>query len=121
MTAMVRAAHELGQKVTAHAQSSEAIISAVEAGVDSIEHAIFIDDAAISAMKEHGTFLVPTVHLGYWIKNGDPDDLPFPQAVMFIADKVIASQRENIGRAVASGVKVVLGTDFGRQLGYAAA
>jgi imidazolonepropionase-like amidohydrolase len=64
--AIVAEAHELGLRVAAHAQGPRAIRTAVEAGVDSIEHGGLIDEAAAKAMKEHGTVLVPTLHRMTW-------------------------------------------------------
>jgi imidazolonepropionase-like amidohydrolase len=40
---------------------------AVLAGVDSIEHGSYIDDEGIKLMKEHKTWLVPTLYLGDWL------------------------------------------------------
>ena len=53
--------HEV--KVGAHAHGTEGIISAVNAGVASIEHGSILDDKAIALMKEKGTYLVPTTAL----------------------------------------------------------
>ena len=61
MKAIVADAHRLGRKVAAHAHGAEGIRWAAEAGVDSVEHGSYIDDAGIAAMKEHGTYLVPTL------------------------------------------------------------
>jgi len=60
MQALITEAHRLGRKVATHAHSTVAIKDAVRAGVDSIEHGIFLDDEGIQLMKEHNTFLVPT-------------------------------------------------------------
>ncbi len=76
MKALVADAHRLGRKVAAHAHGAEGIRWAAEAGVDSIEHGSYIDDAGIAAMKEHGTYLVPTLYLGDWmIDNAGTDSL----------------------------------------------
>jgi imidazolonepropionase-like amidohydrolase len=41
---------------------------ASQAGVDSIEHGSYIDDAVIAEMKKNGTYLVPTsiLPIGFW-------------------------------------------------------
>jgi imidazolonepropionase-like amidohydrolase len=61
MQAIVADAHRLGRKVAAHAHGAQGILWATEAGVDSIEHGSYIDDAAIAEMKKRGTYLVPTL------------------------------------------------------------
>src|SRR5206468_6455070 len=60
MKAIVADAHRLGRKVAAHAHGAQGILWASQAGVDSIEHSAYIDDAAIDEMKKNGTYLVPT-------------------------------------------------------------
>ncbi len=61
-------------------------------------------------MKEHGTFLVPTLYLGDWmIDNAGLTHLPAP--LMAKAQEVIPAARKNIAHAFASGVKVAFGTD----------
>ena len=66
MRAIVATAHGLGRKVAAHAHGALGIRNAVLAGVDSIEHGTYIDDECIRLMKEHGTYLVPTLYLLDW-------------------------------------------------------
>lgn len=110
MKALVADAHRLGRKVAAHAHGAEGIRWAAEAGVDSIEHGSYIDDPGITAMKEHGTYLVPTLYLGDWIiDNAGMTRLPLP--LLAKAREVIPAARKNIAHAFASGVKVAFGTD----------
>jgi imidazolonepropionase-like amidohydrolase len=110
MKAIVADAHRLGRKVAAHAHGAEGIRWAAEAGVDSIEHGSYIDDAGIAVMKEHGTYLVPTLYLGDWlIDNAALTRLPPP--LLAKGREVIPAARKNIARAFASGVKVAFGTD----------
>jgi imidazolonepropionase-like amidohydrolase len=107
MQAIVADAHRLGRKVAAHAHGAQGILWATEAGVDSIEHGSYIDDAAIAEMKKRGTYLVPTVYLEDWqIEHGH---LP-----AFYHQKMVdvsAVAKKNIKHAMQSGVKVALGTD----------
>ena len=107
MQAIVADAHRLGRKVAAHAHGEQGILWATEAGVDSIEHGSYITDEGIAAMKQHGTYLVPTLYLEDWmIQNGH---LPaFYQQKML---DVSAVAKANIRRAVQAGVKIAMGTD----------
>jgi imidazolonepropionase-like amidohydrolase len=107
MQAIVADAHRLGRKVAAHAHGAQGILWATEAGVDSIEHGSYIDDAGIAAMKKHGTYLVPTLYLEDWMleKGNLP---PFYHQKMI---DVSAVAKGNIKHAMQSGVKIALGTD----------
>jgi imidazolonepropionase-like amidohydrolase len=107
MQAIVADAHRLGRKVAAHAHGAQGILWATEAGVDSIEHGSYIDDAGIAEMKKRGTYLVPTLYLEDWmLENGHLP--PFYHQKML---DVSAVAKGNIKRAMQAGVKIALGTD----------
>jgi imidazolonepropionase-like amidohydrolase len=107
MQAIVADAHRLGRKVAAHAHGAQGILWATEAGVDSIEHGSYIDDAAIAEMKKRGTYLVPTVYLEDWIvENGHLPALYHQKMV-----DVSAVAKQNIKHAMQAGVKIAMGTD----------
>lgn len=107
MQAIVADAHRLGRKVAAHAHGSQGILWATEAGVDSIEHGSYIDDAAIAEMKKKGTYLVPTLYLEDWMMESGKLP-PFYQQKM---KDVSAVAKNNIGKAMRAGVKIAMGTD----------
>src|SRR5580700_10231317 len=110
MKAIVADAHRLGRKVAAHAHGAQGILWASEAGVDSIEHGSYIDDAGIAEMKKNGTYLVPTLYLGDWfMENAERNHVP--DFLLGKAKAVMPAARKNIAHAFASGVKVAFGTD----------
>jgi len=110
MKAIVEEAHRLGRKVAAHAHGAQAIRWASDAGVDSIEHGSYIDDAAIAAMKKNGTYLVPTLYLSDWFLE-NAEKIGTPADLIAKAKNVMPAARKNIARAFAAGVKVGFGTD----------
>ena len=110
MKAIVADAHRLGRKVAAHAHRAQGILWASEAGVDSIEHGSYIDDAGIAEMKKNGTYLVPTLYLADWfLENAERNHVP--DYLLTKAKAVMPAARQNLARAFASGVKVAFGTD----------
>ena len=112
MEALIAEAHRLGRKVATHAHSALAIKDAVRAGVDSIEHGIFLDDEGIQLMKEHKTFLVPTSYPLFWFEEHAPQ-MHFPHWVTEKAAIIIPAAKQNMTKAFHSGVRVALGTDAG--------
>ena len=54
-------AHSLGLKVMAHAHGARGIEASAAAGIDTIDHGTFADEAALKVMKAKGTVLVPTL------------------------------------------------------------
>ncbi|HKX98986.1 MAG TPA: amidohydrolase family protein [Steroidobacteraceae bacterium] len=61
MRAAVTEASKKGLYVAAHAHARDGIANAVRAGVRSIEHGTWVDDATLAEMKRRGTFFVPTL------------------------------------------------------------
>jgi len=58
---LIRIAHEEGFAVMAHANGPRTVEAAAEAGLDSVEHGAYLDEAALSAMVRNGTVWCPTV------------------------------------------------------------
>ncbi len=110
LKAIVADAHRLGRKVAAHAHGAQGILWASEAGVDSIEHGSYIDDAGIAEMKKNGTYLVPTLYLADWFLE-NAERLHVPPELIAKGREVMPAARKNIAHAFASGVKVAFGTD----------
>jgi len=64
LRAIVRVAHARGKRVTAHAHGAEGIKNAINAGVDSIEHASLADEEALQLAKTRGTWLAMDIYNG---------------------------------------------------------
>jgi imidazolonepropionase-like amidohydrolase len=110
MKAIVADAHRLGRKVAAHAHGAEGVRWASEAGVDSIEHGHYMDDAAIATMKKNGTYLVPTLFLTEYMQEHLKDS-GVPEYSKQKMREVAAAAPVNVKKAFAAGVKVAFGTD----------
>lgn len=110
MRALVADAHRLGRRVAAHAHGGEGIRWAVDAGVDSIEHGSYIDDAGIAAMKTKGTYLVPTLYLADWFL-ANAERLRVPPFILEKARRIMPDMEKFIARAMKAGVKIAYGTD----------
>lgn len=106
LDALVSEAHALRRKTAAHAHGAEGAKRAIRAGIDSIEHGTFVDDEALRMMREHGTYLVPTLS----VRSGLAES-KFPPLVRQKADIAVKQQDAMVRRALAMGVKIALGTD----------
>ena len=96
--------------MAAHAHGTAGIKAAVLAGIDSIEHGSILDDEAIKMMKEHGTYLVPTLMAGESVytsaKNGRLPDYSIAKGLA-----VWPLMQQSFRKAHAAGVKIAFGTD----------
>lgn len=112
MKAIADTAHTLGLKVMAHAHGARGIQQAAEAGIDSIEHGTYLDEAAAKAMKANGTVLVPTLMALEGVSEGLGKGVYTP----VVEDKIRSVQplmASLVSRARQYGVTVAFGTDAG--------
>lgn len=108
----IETAHNWGRKVGVHTHGNTAIRRCVEAGVDSIEHGVFMTEDIMDMMVERGTFLVPTlcapyyaVHEGIKREPNNPDHKK--------SRDVLQRHRDVLKRCSEKGVKIAMGTDAG--------
>ena len=112
LTALVDEAHSHGLKVASHAHGSEGIVNALKAGVDTIEHASFIDDEGVRLARENGAFLSMDIYVTEFILGEGEAAGILPESLEK-ERRVGQTQRENFRKAHQAGVKMVFGTDAG--------
>ena len=113
LRAAVGQAHDLGLSTAAHAEGPEAISAAIRAGVDTVQHASFIDDPTIELLSAHpDARLVFTlgvyddiIHIGPSI--GYPSE--GSQRVRDVWERMVAAVR----LAYERGVPFAVGSDAG--------
>ena len=105
-------AHQAGRKIAAHAHGTLSIHWAIEAGIDSIEHASLADDEDIRLAKQHGTFFVMDIYDDDYILKEAPK-FGLPQEQIDKERKIGQLQRDTFRRAWKAGVKMAFGTDAG--------
>ncbi len=113
LAAVVRTARDYGMDVAAHAHGTEGMLRAVRAGVVSIEHGTYMSDEVITAMKEKGTYYVPTISAGKFVAEKSKIDGYFPAVVRPKAAAIGPQIQDTFGRAWRAGVKIAFGTDQG--------
>src|SRR5262249_31644345 len=106
-----------GRRPAAHAQGSSGIADAVEGGITTIEHGIFLTDEIIAAMKRKGTFLVPTLAAPAAISTGGLA-AGIPEYMVRKSDSVVSSHVASFKRAHEAGVHIAAGADSGTPLNY---
>ena len=112
MQAIVDEAHSHGMKVAAHAHGLEGIKTAIIAGVDSIEHASYIDDETIELAKQNGTYLSMDIYVSDFILGEGKDQGILKESLE--KERVVGKiQRQNFKRAVNANAKITFGTDAG--------
>ncbi|MHB8700035.1 MAG: metal-dependent hydrolase family protein [Nitrososphaerales archaeon] len=110
MEAVVSVAHSKGTYVGAHAGSSNPIMTAVNAGVHSIEHAYILNKEVAIAMKEKNCTLVPTLSVTrspVWMKEHNFEAWTIEKAL-----SAGETHLRSIRTAIDQGVIIANGTDL---------
>jgi imidazolonepropionase-like amidohydrolase len=111
MCAAAEEAHKVGRKMAAHAHGSAGILTAVQAGADTIEHGSLLCESpvAIRLMAERGVFLVPTLATSAMTTHGA--EIP---AFMAENDRRLGdAPQRSVRAALEAGIPIAMGTDAG--------
>jgi imidazolonepropionase-like amidohydrolase len=106
LRAIVDEAHREGRRVAAHASGRSSVHLAVDAGVDSIEHGMYIAPEDMDAMAAKGIWYVPSLYLMTKAVFGSAEEAARNQAGI---DVIV----ETFRRAERAHVKIAYGTDIG--------
>lgn len=111
--AVIETAHTVGIPVAAHCQGGPGIVDTIRAGVDSLEHGIWLTDEAVDLMLERDTAYVPTLSAIYLIAQGVPvAGVEPPTWSVEKARVATEAHQESFAKAVEAGVRIVAGTDY---------
>jgi len=109
--AVVDEAHRMGRRVAAHAQATQGIKNGILAGVDSIEHGIYLDQEACELMRERNTALVPTLAYFHRIATlGESHGSP--AYAVRKAREVVEAHMNSFALALRMKLRIGMGTDF---------
>jgi len=106
LAAIVDEAHRAGLRVAAHAHGDAGIRTAIEVGVDCIEHGSLMSDETLDRFIELDRFLVPTTYLadGMDVSHAPPE-------LQAKAAEVFPRAKATVSKAIAKGARIACGTD----------
>src|ERR1700686_4447476 len=105
VNAIVDEAHRRGHKVSCHAFGGEGLHNCINAGVESIEHGVDLDDGEIKQMIQKGIYLVPTLY-HYQLDREEDEKKRHGHSVAEVSER-------SFPKAVAAGVKIAFGSGAG--------
>jgi imidazolonepropionase-like amidohydrolase len=115
IAAAVEEAHRLGYRVAAHAEGIAGTELAVEAGIDTIEHGMYLNQRPdlLERMAEHGQVLVPTLSCFYGVagRDGAAAETWSPLLVE-LAEYNLEQADRTLKAARDAGVAIALGHDW---------
>jgi imidazolonepropionase-like amidohydrolase len=112
LRAGVEEAHKAGKRTATHAMGTRGILNALRAGIDSIEHGVYLDDEAVELMKKRGVPFIPTLSALLQIESkGVKAGIP-----AFAVEKTLKVKPFHLASvrlARKAGVAIAMGTDAG--------
>ena len=112
LSVAVEEAHRANFKIACHANDAASCHIAARAGVDSLEHGMFLEGDDLKAMSDNKTFLVPTMSVWdamlYYAHA-----VGWPEARKKRAEDLREGSRKAVAQAMEAGVQLALGTDAG--------
>ena len=119
--ALVEEAHRMGVKVAAHVEGLDGTAAAIDHGMDTIEHGMYLNQRPelLDRMAAGGQVLVPTLSGYYWMgglgqaidPTGAPVDPAMLPSIVALAHHNLEQGTRSLRAARDAGVKIALGSD----------
>jgi len=110
LAAVINVAHDWGRKVAAHTGPSETLRRAIELGLDCVEHGYQLTREVTDLMAARGVWYVPTITVSRCEEFFDAQGVP-----NWMKERALGAgprHWESLQNAIASGVKIAMGTDM---------
>ena len=117
MRAAIEEARKAGRRTAAHAMAATGISEAIDAGITSIEHGVFLTEAIVAHMRRDGTFLVPTLNAPTAIASGGVA-AGIPAFMVRKSEEVLSAHVTSFQLAHRAGVRIAAGADSGTPLNF---
>lgn len=110
LTVLVDEAHRAGVKVAAHTYSDSGARQAIAAGVNTIEHGLYLSEETFRRMATQDIYYVPTLLVYEYWRDGKIFGPASPETTIKLTNTV-AKHIATFKRALSTGVKIVFGSD----------
>jgi imidazolonepropionase-like amidohydrolase len=117
MRAAIEEASRAGRRTAAHAMAATGISEAIDAGITSIEHGVYLTEEIVAHMRRDGTFLVPTLNAPAAIATGGLA-AGIPEYMVRKSEQVVPPHVASFQLAHRAGVRIAAGADSGTPLNF---
>jgi imidazolonepropionase-like amidohydrolase len=112
LRAGITEAHKASRRTATHAQGTAGVKAALRAGIDTVEHGIYLDDEAVALMLEREVVFVPTLAAPYQIVLAGRER-GVPQYAIDKSKQVSEAHFRSFRLAHDAGVIIAAGNDGG--------
>jgi imidazolonepropionase-like amidohydrolase len=109
VAAAIETAHSRGVQVRAHIANRDAIMMALDLGIDVIDHGDGMDESAMRAVVDAGVFVVPSLHFLETLITRFPPGSPTAASMQ----RDLATGWEALMMMHEGGVRLTVGDDYG--------
>jgi imidazolonepropionase-like amidohydrolase len=116
LDAIVDETHRAGTQVCCHVcsyTSTQATIEALKAGVDLIDHGVYLDNECVEEMAKKKVWYSPMFSVMKWHANKNP--LPYAREV---SARGVELTKASFQKALRAGVRICMGTDHAYEIGW---
>jgi imidazolonepropionase-like amidohydrolase len=117
LRAAIEEASRAGRRTAAHAMAATGISDAIDAGITSIEHGVYLTEEIVAHMRRDGTFLVPTLNAPVAIATGGLA-AGIPEYMVRKSEHVVPAHVASFQLAHRAGVRIAAGADSGTPLNF---
>jgi imidazolonepropionase-like amidohydrolase len=117
MRAAIEEARKAGRRTAAHAMAATGISEAIDAGITSIEHGVYLTEEIVAHMRRDGIFLVPTLNAPAAIATGGLA-AGIPEYMVRKSEQVVPPHVASFQLAHRAGVRIAAGADSGTPLNF---
>jgi imidazolonepropionase-like amidohydrolase len=117
LRAAIEEARRAGRRTAAHAMAATGISDAIDAGITSIEHGVYLTEEIVAHMRRDGTFLVPTLNAPVAIATGGLA-AGIPEYMVRKSEHVVPAHVASFQLAHRAGVRIAAGADSGTPLNF---
>ncbi len=112
LRAGIEETHKVGKRAATHAQGNDGVKAALRAGIDTVEHGIFLDEEAIDMMLQRDVVFVPTLAAPYQIVRAGVEK-GIPEYAVEKSKRVMEAHAKSFAWALSAGVTIAAGNDGG--------
>jgi imidazolonepropionase-like amidohydrolase len=118
LAAMADEAHAFGKRTAAHCHTPDSVRMALEAGIDTIEHCVFIDDDAVARLVEAGKPVIPTLAFRQEKIIERRRAAGASPAIIAQMETLRDAAGDTFRRYMKAGAKIAMGTDTNVEPGF---
>jgi imidazolonepropionase-like amidohydrolase len=113
ISAIIQIAHMNGKRVSVHLQGGPSLVPCVKAGIDILDHGIYLTDEDVDCLATYSVPYIPTLAAIYLIAHeGEKEVVPVDAVTIEKAKYAVDAHLKSFEKAIKAGLLIGAGTDY---------